>query len=149
MLYKHVCIKKYVYKLVQFYWWLNDFIKTVSNMTTYTCIFTWGAAGITGKLFSLKDLYISFVFNCLTPSVCTCDIIVPVCGRGDLHAKCTLFYDAVSQRSTNKTKRHKFFTNFHTYSSSKRGGANVPTAPSCALALKPQSQWGAHHFVHR
>ena len=61
----------YKYKLVLFYWWLNDFIKKV--LQHKTCIFTWGGARVSGKSFSLKGS-ILFSLDCLTPSVCTCNV---------------------------------------------------------------------------
>ena len=121
----------YKYKLVSFYWWLNGFIKTVLQHMTF--IFTWGAAGITEKLFSLKRS-ISYTRN--VKSAC------PWAWWFVREIKCTSLCRAVLQRSTNKMEHHRSVTNFPTYSPSKSGGANSPPAPPCvpALLMKFQSQ---------
>ena len=99
-------------------------------------IFTWGAAEMTGKSYSLKRL-ISFMFDRLSPSLCTGDAnsACPWALWFVHKIKCTSFCCAVLQCSTNKMERHGFVTNFHTYSPSKSGGANAPPAPPCAPAL--------------
>ena len=109
---------------------------------TCTCIFTWGAAGITGKSFSLKrsiSFIRSFMFDRLTTSVYTRNVN-SACPWAwwfshEIKCTCTLFCRAVLQHSTNKMEHRRFVTDFHTHSPSKSGGAIAPPAPPCAPAL--------------